>query len=45
MAITQGKWLDCLQQKTILSGRWDKFIEVQHKVGSSLEDTDRAFAE
>jgi hypothetical protein len=45
MALALGKWLDTLRQKGILNARWDKFIEIQHKVASSLEETDKAFAE
>jgi predicted RNA-binding protein with EMAP domain len=45
MAIALGKWLDTLRQKGILNARWDKFIEIQHKVAASLEEIDKAFAE
>jgi hypothetical protein len=45
LTIAVGKWLDSLRQKGILNQRWDKFIELQHKVAASLEQTDRAFAE
>ncbi len=45
MVIALGKWLDTLREKGMLNARWDKFIEIQHKVAASLEEIDKAFAE
>jgi hypothetical protein len=45
LTIAIAKWMDSLRQRGVLDKRWDKMIEVTHAAASSLEETDRAFAE